>query len=279
EGCASNESDANERNVGWRLRFTNCVSRPRKPGQISLRGGLSMTVRRKSIRLVFTRLSVSLFCLFLSIGQAFTQEFRGSMIGRVSDSTGASVVGARITVTNVGMNTSTTVKSDEGGNYSAFYLTPGQYTVTVEVQGFKKLVRQGVEVRIADRLTLDLVLEVGAVQEMVNVSAEAPLLESASASAGQVIDGRRISDLPLSDRNPFTLARLAPGIAYTGDLKFSRPFDNQGASAVVANGSPGRNEFTLDGSPNMANGDGQGGVGRVAFVPPADAVQEFKVVT
>jgi len=102
------------------------------------------------------------------------------------------------------------------------------------------------------------------------------LLEASSASAGQVIDQRRISELPLSDGNPFVLTRLAPGIAYVGDLKFSRPFDNGGTSAIVADGAPGRNEFTLDGVPNMASG---GGLGRVAFVPPADAVQEFKVET
>ena len=79
--------------------------------------------------------------------------------------------------------------------------------------------------------------------------------------------------MPLSDGNPFALARLAPGIAYNGDLKFSRPFDNGGTSASSPTASTGGNEFTLDGSPNMANGR------RVAFVPPAGAVQEFKVET
>ena len=77
---------------------------------------------------------------------------------------------------------------------------------------------------------------------------------------------RRIALLPLSDGNPFTLARLVPGVAFTGDLKFSRPFDNAGSSAINADGSSGGNEFSLDGSPNMANGR------RVAFVPPAGAV-------
>ena len=79
--------------------------------------------------------------------------------------------------------------------------------------------------------------------------------------------------MPLSDGNPFALARLAPGITYNGDLKFSRPFDNGGTSGIVTGGAPGGNEFSLDGSPNMANGR------RVAFVPPAGAVQEFKVET
>ena len=77
--------------------------------------------------------------------------------------------------------------------------------------------------------------------------------------------------MPLSDGNPFVLSRLVPGVAYTGDLMFSRPFDNGGTSSINADGSTGGNEFSLDGSPNMANGR------RVAFVPPAGAVQEFKV--
>ena len=103
--------------------------------------------------------------------------------------------------------------------------------------------------------------------------AESPLLDLASASAGQVIDEKRISLMPLSDGNPFVLSRLVPGVAYTGDLKFSRPFDNGGTSSINADGSTGGNGFTLDGSPNMASGR------RVAFVPPAGAVQEFKVQT
>ena len=116
-------------------------------------------------------------------------------------------------------------------------------------------------------------MEVGGLTEVVNVAAETPLLDTRSGSAGQVIDEKRIALMPLSDGNPFVLARLAPGVAYHGDLKFSRPFDNGGTSDFTADGGPGRNEFTLDGSPNMANGR------RVAFVPPAGAVQEFKVET
>ncbi len=118
-----------------------------------------------------------------------------------------------------------------------------------------------------------MALEVGQMEETVTVAADTPLLETRTGSAGQVIDEKRIALMPLSDGNPFVLARLAPGVAYHGDLKFSRPFDNGGTSDFTADGGPGRNEFTLDGSPNMANGR------RVAFVPPAGAVQEFKVET
>jgi hypothetical protein len=207
------------------------------------------------------------------------QEFRGSISGTVTDSSGAAVPGAQITISNIATNTSATTTTNGEGAYTALYLTPGTYTVLVEANGFKKLLREGIEVRVGDKLTLDLALETGGVQETVTVTGEATLLQTASASTGQVIDRRRISELPLSDGNPFTLARLAAGATYTGELTFSRPFDNQGTSAIRAAGAPGRNEFTLDGTPNMASGGGQNGVGRVAFVPPADAVQEFKVET
>jgi carboxypeptidase family protein len=220
-------------------------------------------------RILICVLLVSLMSL-----SAWSQEFRGSISGRVTEASGAAVPGATVTITNLATNTSTTATTNESGGYTAIYLNPGSYTVAVEASGFKKVIRQGIEVRVADRLELDLVLEVGALADTVNITSDPSLLETNTASAGQVIDRRRISELPLSDGNPFVLTRLAAGIAYTSsDLLFSRPFDNGGTSSISANGAKGGNEFTLDGSPNQASGR------RVAFVPPADAVQEFKVET
>src|SRR5262249_57319713 len=133
-------------------------------------------------------------------------------------------------------------------------------------------------VRVGEKSPVDWRLEVGSVTETVNLAPEPPL-ETNSATAGQVIDRRRISELPLSDGTPFTLVRLAPGIGYIGDLKFSRPFDNNGSSDFIADGVPrvGGHEFTLDGVPNTD--DNGSSSNRVAFIPPADAVQEFKVET
>ncbi len=226
---------------------------------------------------MFTRriLFICTFALMLSLA-ALAQDFRGAISGRITEGSGAAVTNANVAITNTATNVNQATTTNESGDFNAPYLIPGKYRVTVESTGFKKSVRDNIEVRVGDRLQLDVQLEVGAVSETVNITTDAPLLETTSASAGQVIDQRRISELPLSDGNPFVLSRLAPGIAYTGDLRFSRPFDNGGTSAIVADGAPGRNEFTLDGTPNMASG---GGGGRVAFVPPADAVQEFKVET
>src|SRR5437764_1196888 len=201
------------------------------------------------------------------------QEFRGAITGRVSDKSGGVLPGVTVTATNVATNVSSTTVTTGEGLFTIPYLTAGTYSVAAELSGFKKSVRSGIDVRIGDRLVVDLTLEVGQLEETVLVTAASPLLELGSASAGQVIDEKRISMMPLSDGNPFVLSRLVPGVAFTGDLKFSRPFDNAGTSSITADGSSGGNEFTLDGSPNMTSGR------RVAFVPPAGAVQQFKVGT
>ena len=104
-----------------------------------------------------------------------------------------------------------------------------------------------------------------------------PLLQTGSASIGQVVDRRRLEDLPLADGNPFILARVAPGVAFTdvNNLRFTRPFDNGGTSSISANGVGSQaSEFTLDGLPDNAAFGRQ-----IAYVPPAEAVHEFKVVT
>jgi Carboxypeptidase regulatory-like domain/TonB dependent receptor-like, beta-barrel len=200
------------------------------------------------------------------------QDFRGAIGGRVVDESGGVLPGVTVTVTSASTNVNQNTVTNDTGTYSILYLTSGAYKVTAELQGFKKMVRD-VEVRVGDRLEIDFKMEVGRLEESVTVAAETPLLETRTGSAGQVIGEKQIALMPLSDGNPFVLARLAPGVSYHGDLKFSRPFDNGGTSDFTADGGPGRNEFTLDGSPNMANGR------RVAFVPPANAVQEFKVET
>src|SRR5919197_2921030 len=141
--------------------------------------------------------------LVLIVATSAAQEFRGSVTGRVIDPSGAVVPGAQVTITNTATNVSNSVTSNEEGVYTVLYLADGRYNVVAEKTGFKKLLRT-VEVRVGDKITLDLRLEVGSVTESVNITTEAPPLETGSATAGQVIDRRRISELPLSDGNPFT---------------------------------------------------------------------------
>ena len=219
------------------------------------------------------RVIVLMLALAAVSSAALAQDFRGAITGRITDSSNARMPGVTVVATNVETNVAQTTVTNSEGDYTVLYLNPGTYTVTAELSGFKKLARNNLQVRVGEKLGVDFTLEVGAMAETVQVSAEAPVLTTTSGSTGQTISEKTIAMMPLSDGNPFALARLAPGIAYNGDLKFSRPFDNAGTSGIVTGGAPGGNEFSLDGSPNMANGR------RVAFVPPAGAVQEFKVET
>src|SRR5262249_46195215 len=223
--------------------------------------------------------SMATILIALAAVAAFAQEFRGAITGRIIDNSGSAIAGAKVTVTNTATNITSVATTNESGDYNAPFLLPGLYTISVEARGFKKGTLPNIEVRVGDKLDLEIKLEIGTATEVVNISMDTPLLDTSSGTAGQVIDRRRISELPLSDGNPFTLTRLSRGIGYIGDLKFSRLFDNNGSSDFISNGIGrfGGHEFTLDGIPNT---DDFGILGnRVAYIPPADAVQEFKVET
>src|SRR4029453_12183896 len=117
---------------------------------------------------------------------------------------------------------------------------------------------------------------VGALTEQMTVSAESPLLETSNAQRGTVIDSHRIAELPLQSRSPMALAVLVAGVNYNAQAIYLRPFDNGALADWSMNGGQNRNnEFLLDGAPNNAH---QGG-NNIAYVPPAEAVQEFKVST
>ena len=109
---------------------------------------------------------------------ALGQDFRGGIVGRVNDSSGGRLPGATVTATNTATNVASTTATNGDGSYSILYLTPGTYAVTVELSGFKRVVRDGVEVRIGDRLTLDFSSTLGRLEETVSVTAESPLLET-----------------------------------------------------------------------------------------------------
>lgn len=205
----------------------------------------------------------------------FAQAPYGRMTGRVTDSAGAVVPGAAVRVTNIATNVVTTAASDSQGNYEARNLIPGPYKLVVEMQGFKTYERGPIEVRVGDVLTVDVGLELGAVSDSITVTAEAPLLDSASASMGHVVDNRRVRDLPMPYANPMYLVRLATGIisttAPTANWAINQP---EGISGFSAHGSAtSSNEFTIDGAPNMLN------YGNIQFQPAPEMVQEFRVQT
>ena len=143
--------------------------------------------------------SVMAGCL-LAIGITFAsaQEFRGTILGRVTDTSGATVPNASLKITREETNVTGEIKTNNEGNFIAPYLTPGHYTVEVSASGFRHVVRPGVVVQINDRIELNLVLEVGSVTESVLIKAESPMLQTASADLGQVAarvglsQGRRV---------------------------------------------------------------------------------------
>src|SRR5437762_1913114 len=215
------------------------------------------------------QVALLLLTLFAAVG---AQEFRGSITGKVTDPNGAVVPGATVTIKNLGTNGESTVTTNDDGTYTFPLLQPGKYTVSVSSQGFNTATREEIEVRVADRLTLDMQLQTAGLTGMVTV-VSTQALETGSVSTGSVIEGRQISELPLTEGTAYQLATLAPGIAYTGNPQFTAPISNGNLAAFRSNGAPPQNQITLDGSPNYAFD------GAVGFSPPADAVQEFKIQT
>ncbi|HWS87932.1 MAG TPA: TonB-dependent receptor [Pyrinomonadaceae bacterium] len=226
-----------------------------------------------------------ILCVLASALVCFGQEFRASLTGHVSDPAGAVIPGATVRVRSNQTGQETTGTTTEDGNYTVPSLLPGVYTVTVEAQGFKSSVTENLELHVNDKATLDVTLEVGAVGDVVTVNAEdTPLLERDTATRGQVIENRRIVELPLNGRNPIMLATLSPGVQWNGNPQFSRPFDNGDNVQFSINGGIQRhNEFLLDGAPNNAVTDFQPdrirSSNNIAYVPPVDGTQEFKVQT
>src|SRR5437763_9941431 len=131
--------------------------------------------------------------LFLLSTFAIAQEFRGTILGRVTDSSGAVVAGAAIQATNTETNVSVNTTSNQDGNYQVPFLNPGNYNLAVNHPGFKKTERQNIRVSINSQIAIDFALEVGAVSETVNVSASAPLLNTNDADLGQVINSNYVT--------------------------------------------------------------------------------------
>ncbi len=211
-----------------------------------------------------------LLCLGVS---AWAQDSRGSITGRVVDPQAAVIPGATLTATNQQTNAVSKTVSNQTGYYEFNLLNPGHYTLTAEAPGFRRHVQTGIEVNVASRLDVEVQLQVGQLAETVEVTAVLPLLDTTTASGGRVIDNRQIMQLPFSDMNPFALSALAPGMQWTGQPEYRRPFDNGGTSAFNTMGGVGSNEYTIDGAPVTGTGR------RVGFVPPSDAVEEFKLET
>lgn len=204
------------------------------------------------------------------------QEFRATITGRVTDATDAAVPKASLQIRNAETNEVAVAVSSASGDYTAPLLRPGTYSISVQVAGFKAFTRSGLVLNVGQTATINIVLEVGNVTDQITVTGEAPLVDTATANRGAVIDNQQVTEFPLNGRNPFMLSTLAAGVNFNGNLIYPRPFDNGAIAQWSLNGSlAANNDFMLDGAPNNA----QAGTNNIALVPPVDSVQEFKVQT
>ncbi len=209
---------------------------------------------------------------------SFAQTF-GEISGLVTDSSGAVVLGATITVTNQQTNFTRGTTSNSTGNYNFPSLPPGLYDVRAEMQGFQTEVRSAVELQVQQSARIDFRLNIGSLTETVQVTGGAPLLNTENASVGTVIEQKRIEDLPLNGRSFISLISLSTNVisgqTSSGGFADIRGGTDRGAVSIsIAGNRREYNYYTLDG---VSNTDID--FNTYAFLPSIDALQEFKVQT
>src|SRR5579883_1512507 len=213
-----------------------------------------------------------LLSLLISAGLLLGQVVTASLEGTVIDPAGAVVPAAKVRVVNTSTNFELRATTDADGRFSFPSLPPGgPYTLTAEAAGFNTEERSGITLAVNQAARIDINMKIGSATETVKVNAEAPLIEVTNAAMGQVITSQNIVDLPLNQRNAYSLVFLAPGVQ--GDVSFTYNSDN----FSINGGRPGTTEILVDGipsAPNLANP-----IVGIAVFPSVDAVQEFKVQT
>jgi len=227
-----------------------------------------------------TSIVVVLVASLLLVVSSFAQETTGTIFGTVTDSTGATLPNAKITVTNTDKNIVVrTATSDNTGKYVATLLPIGHYSVAVEVSGFRKTVRNNIELNVSDKLTENFSLQVGSSTETVNVEANPVQVELQTATAAGLISGVEVRQLSLNNRNYEQMVALMPGVSSNASDQIYIGTSNPSGQANTVN-------FSINGSRNSANNwtvDGADNVDRGSNLtllnyPSIDAIAEFKVL-
>lgn len=208
----------------------------------------------------------------------WSQESRGTILGRVTDSANLVVPGATIQITNVATTVTTRSASNAEGNYVAPFLVPGTYRITVQKSGFKRFVRDGIVLNLNDRLEINIPLVLGTVSETITVTAETPLLDTTNASIGRVIGFQEATQLPAEHGDVDNLIKLSLGVGFTDNPSKDQPWQSLNISYAMAGEHGALNEFTLDGTSNTMHDQARGSISE-AWTPPGDAVSEYKVQT
>jgi hypothetical protein len=209
------------------------------------------------------------------------QETRATVTGRVADAQGAVIPGVTVTALNTDTNVATDAVTNDSGAYTIRQLMPGPYRITAALTGFKTFVREGITLRTAETVTVNIPLALGAIEETITVNAASSQVESNETTLALTMENKRIAELPLNGRQVYMLAQLTPGTLFTqttfGATGFSgtRAWDVNG-SMTVHGSRTGNNEFLVDGAPSSGTG---GGTGSWNYAPPVDAIEEFKIQT
>jgi hypothetical protein len=200
------------------------------------------------------------------------QETRGNILGTVKDTEGV-VPGATVTITNLDTRATQQLVTNGSGYFEAPLLQPGTYEVTVAMAGFKTLTQTGLVLAVGQQLSLALRIEVGQINETVNVTAATPLLDTSSVSSGQNFDSRMVEGLPMFSNMPIMLTRFASGVnPSTNQSLVSQGFaDGTTQAAGAAVGGVGSNNYSIDGATNAGSGR------RIAASPNSDMIQEMRV--
>jgi hypothetical protein len=203
------------------------------------------------------------------------QGTSGRILGRVADPTGAVLAGVKVTLVNEATNVSRDALTNGNGDYDFVEVPVGTYRLEFDLRGFKKNVRRSIALDINQVITLNLTMQLGGAQEIVDVTSEAPLVETTSTQLGAVVGDRAVSELPLNSRDTYQFLQLQPGVMSTVGSSNSIVYGSNNAGAVSVNGGRGRsNNFTVNG------GDANDQFVNLPTVQPSpDSIQEFRVLT
>jgi hypothetical protein len=229
-----------------------------------------------SIRSLLTLFSIGYLLVAGSVTIGFTQTASATLTGIVEDFTGAVLPNVIVSVTNTDRNTEHVARTNQAGRYVLPALNPGNYSVAAELPGFKKFARDGVTVQVNQVGRIDITLDIGSVEETIDVRGALPLLHSETSARGLVIDQQKIVELPLNGRDYNQLAMLAPGVLPSTPRLAALNF--KGAFSINGN-RIFDNAFLLDGVDNVSYSSSYRGENVQVVQPSIEALQEFKVQT
>jgi hypothetical protein len=230
---------------------------------------------RAASRWIGLALSLVLGLVLLVPSHVSAQAVTGTLLGNVTDSSGAAVPGATVTARETQTNVTRNVVTNETGYYIFASLQNGTYAIEAELQGFKKVIREGVRVDVNTSVRVDLKLEVGALNETVEVAAETPLLQTDRTDTGRIIESKMVAELPLTfNRNFQALMVTVPGVSRP-HREHSQFFNSQDSLRYEVNGQPGMASTTL-----IEGLDDNHKTGLLqVIIPAADALETVAVTT